>query len=615
MSIVLQEVSKHFGGHAAVDRVSCEIRAGELFVLLGGSGSGKSTILRLIAGLLVPDHGRILLGDRDVTQVPPQARGTGFVFQNYSIFRHMTVAQNIEFGLKIRKVPATERARRRDELLDAIGLAGLGERHADALSGGQQQRVALARALAYQPGVLLLDEPFGALDSKIRQRLRRLLKHIQRDLKLTTILVTHDQEEAFELADRIGVVESGRIVEMDAGEKLYRSPRTLKLATFLGAGNVLIGRVEQGQARLGPVGMPIAPRDALGEGAPVQVLIRPESIRLQSEVPRPGAVSLGRGPIIEHDFTGPLRRLRLRLPSLAGTRQVAPAPAFGEEGLLIDAVVPATHALPRDEQYVVVDAWHVLEPAPARILVCDRADGPPHVLRAARRLAERMQAAVTVLAVSRDRAADDTWRESITQRVREAGLRDAEINLVRGPLESAFATEQSTTTYELVIAGVGDAARQSVRLGASLGAILKNTVLPVLLIRDELNELRRILICTAAGEPGQNDVRIGGRLAQQTGAEVTLLHVARPGGEAGVRKHFADAMRLLKHMDVAARSEITASSQPAERILAAIGTADHDLVVIGAHRDPSRAVRDRENVMLEIIARSPRPVMVVPARE
>ncbi|HET9795762.1 MAG TPA: ABC transporter ATP-binding protein, partial [Thermoanaerobaculia bacterium] len=227
MSIVLDGLTKRFGTQPVVDRLTLELRDGELFVLLGSSGSGKSTVLRLIAGLLPPDAGRIVLHDRDVTGLPPQQRGVGFVFQNFSIFRHMTAAKNIEFGLRIRGVRSADRARRREELLDLVGLGGLGGRYAHQLSGGQLQRVALARALAYEPAVLLLDEPFGALDAKIRSQLRRSLREVQQQLSVTTILVTHDQEEAFEVGDRIGVLERGRLLEGGTARTLYERPRTL----------------------------------------------------------------------------------------------------------------------------------------------------------------------------------------------------------------------------------------------------------------------------------------------------------------------------------------------------------------------------------------------------
>ncbi|MFN8373192.1 MAG: ABC transporter ATP-binding protein [Anaerolineae bacterium] len=211
MAILLEHISKAYGTVPVVHDFSLEIQSGELFVLLGASGSGKSTILRLIAGLTEADSGKILLHGNDVTHLPPQKRGTGFVFQNYSLFRHMTVAQNIDFGLSIRRKDRQERRRRVQELLDLIGLSDFGSRLPSQLSGGQQQRVALARALAYEPNVLLLDEPFGALDVKIRTQLRQNLREIQRKLNVTTVLVTHDQDEAFELADRIGIIDRGQL--------------------------------------------------------------------------------------------------------------------------------------------------------------------------------------------------------------------------------------------------------------------------------------------------------------------------------------------------------------------------------------------------------------------
>src|ERR1044072_9241593 len=285
MSIILEKLTKRYGNQFVVDNVSLEITDGELFVLLGSSGSGKSTILRMIAGLADPTDGRILLHGKDVTHLSPQERGTGFVFQNYSIFRHMSVSDNIEFGLKIRKSSRPERLKKREQLLDLVGLAGLGSRYAHQLSGGQQQRVALARALAYEPNVLLLDEPFGALDVKIRAQLRRSLKEIQQRLGVTTILVTHDQEEAFELADRIGVLERGRLLEMGAGENLYARPRSLFAATFLGAGPVLVGSAEKGQAHFGSLTLPIPKESPHDEGSRVQLLFRPEQVLLSAEDP------------------------------------------------------------------------------------------------------------------------------------------------------------------------------------------------------------------------------------------------------------------------------------------------------------------------------------------
>jgi sulfate/thiosulfate transport system ATP-binding protein len=268
MSIILTELNKRFGPNLVVNNLSLTLSEGELFVLLGSSGSGKSTVLRLIAGLTDLDSGKVELNGRDVTHLPPQERGVGFVFQNYSLFPHMTITENIEFGLRIRKVPAAERQQRSEELLDLVGLSGLGKRHPSQLSGGQQQRVALARALAYKPEVLLLDEPFGALDVKIRAQLRESLKTIQRELGVTTILVTHDQEEAFELADRIGLIDRGSLVEIGAPEHLYHYPSTEFAAIFIGGGNVLVGRRNESEISLGGVSLPFP------ENAPAMILAR-----------------------------------------------------------------------------------------------------------------------------------------------------------------------------------------------------------------------------------------------------------------------------------------------------------------------------------------------------
>jgi ABC-type Fe3+/spermidine/putrescine transport system ATPase subunit len=243
MTVSIERISKLYGEHRVVDGVSLEVCDGELVVLLGSSGSGKSTILRMVAGLITPDQGRILLDGTDITRLSPQQRGFGFVFQNYSIFPYMTVAENIEFGLKIRKAPVTERRERRERLLELVGLTGLGERYAGQLSGGQLQRVALARSLAYDPKVLLLDEPFGALDAKTRMQLRQSVKKIVKEIGVTTLMVTHDQEEAFELADRIAVMNKGRIEQFALSSDVYYSPSTHFTAGFVGDINFIEGCV------------------------------------------------------------------------------------------------------------------------------------------------------------------------------------------------------------------------------------------------------------------------------------------------------------------------------------------------------------------------------------
>jgi len=242
MSIALDQVTKRYQDQPVVNDVSIEVGEGEFFVLLGPSGSGKSTLLRAIAGLTGIDHGRVSLHGRDVTHMRARDRGVGLVFQNYALFRHMTVADNIEFALRVRRMKRVDRVARRKELLKLVALEGMDERLPGQLSGGQQQRVAVARALAHKPQVLLLDEPFGALDAKIREELRRTIRAVQRELGITTVLVTHDQEEAFALADTIGVMNNGRLLETGQPHDLYAQPATRFVATFLGAANLLLAR-------------------------------------------------------------------------------------------------------------------------------------------------------------------------------------------------------------------------------------------------------------------------------------------------------------------------------------------------------------------------------------
>src|SRR5690349_7191352 len=275
MSIALDQVTKRYQDQPVVNDVSIEVGEGEFFVLLGPSGSGKSTLLRAIAGLTGIDHGRISLHGRDVTHVRARDRGVGLVFQNYALFRHMTVADNIEFALRVRRMKRADRIARRKELLKLVALEGLDERLPGQLSGGQQQRVAVARALAHKPQVLLLDEPFGALDAKIREELRRTIRSVQRELGITTVLVTHDQEEAFALADTIGVMNHGRLLEVGYPHDLYAQPATRFVATFLGAANLLLARQSRDSVHFDPT----PPYERRRQHEDVAVL-RPEEIEL-----------------------------------------------------------------------------------------------------------------------------------------------------------------------------------------------------------------------------------------------------------------------------------------------------------------------------------------------
>src|SRR5215475_6528470 len=273
-AITVQGLTKSFGAFRAVDDVSFEARAGEITALLGPSGSGKSTVLRIIAGLEQPDTGRIWVGGEEHTSKTPQERRLGFVFQHYALFRHMNVRQNVEFGLKVRKAPRTESRSRVGELLDLVGLGPFADRYPDQLSGGQRQRVALAP----RPEVLLLDEPFGALDAHVRQELRRWLDGLHRELGVTSLLVTHDQEEALELASGVVVMRRGRVEQAAPPVDIYNRPTTPFVAGFVGASNVVRGTVQQGDLYFG--GSAVAGADHMAAGAGAQAYIRPHDVLL-----------------------------------------------------------------------------------------------------------------------------------------------------------------------------------------------------------------------------------------------------------------------------------------------------------------------------------------------
>jgi ABC-type Fe3+/spermidine/putrescine transport system ATPase subunit/nucleotide-binding universal stress UspA family protein len=605
MSIVLDGLTKRFGGRAVVDGVALEIADGELFVLLGSSGSGKSTVLRMIAGLASTDGGSIRLMDRDVTNLPPQQRGVGVVFQNYSIFQHMTAAKNIAFGLRIRRVPRAERRRRSEELLDLVGLGGLGDRYAHELSGGQQQRVALARALAYEPQVLLLDEPFGALDVKIRGQVRRSFRDIQRRLKVTTILVTHDQEEAFEMADRIGVVERGRLVEVGRPEELYSRPDSLFAATFVGSGTVLVGRCREGQADFGAIVLPVPDEVPHDEGAPVRVLIRPEQVSLTEEAPKDHPV-LGRGRIIESSFAGALRRVRLRVPRLPRTRQISPPAPFGEEGLLVESTLPVDKPLP-EEAWVSVTGYRILEQPLPTILVADAVGGVLPPMDAARPFAAALDASIVALGVVEGVRPLEKLRDKLKAELESEGT---EIRVRAGHPAEQLLNEQAETFYDLAV--LGALGRQAVRQ-TPVRRLLRESATP-LLIGAPREKFERFLICTAVGEPGKADVRVGGWLAGRMGAHVTLLHVSRDASPPPpwIRSHLDRGVATLAGFDVTAEARVRTAASPLEGILLEARQGDYDLVVIGGHGRRARSVTARDDVTLQILDSAKRPILVVP---
>src|SRR3954471_9683983 len=312
--IRLVGVRKNYGEVTAVDGVDLEIRRGEFFTLLGPSGSGKTTCLRMIAGFERPDEGRIELAGEDVSRLPPAERDVNTVFQDYALFPHMSVGDNVEYGLKVKKVAAADRRGRVSEAVELVRLEGYGDRRPSQLSGGQRQRVALARALVNRPRVLLLDEPLGALDLKLRQQLQVELKRIQSEVGITFVYVTHDQDEALTMSDRIAVMDGGSVLQVGSPRDVYEEPGTRFVAGFVGVSNLLELPIESSQG--GVLTMRLAPEDAVSgegsgaEGATAVVTIRPERIAIDSEA---GDGCHARGTVTESLYAGPTSRFVVEL--------------------------------------------------------------------------------------------------------------------------------------------------------------------------------------------------------------------------------------------------------------------------------------------------------------
>ncbi|MFP7761041.1 ABC transporter ATP-binding protein [Marisediminicola sp. LYQ134] len=297
-SVELVDVVKTYSGVRALDGISLDLREGEFVALLGPSGCGKTTALRALAGLDVVDSGEIRIDGTDVARVPTNRRDIGMVFQAYSLFPHLTAAQNVEFGLRMRKVPAEQRRARVAEALEMVGLGAFGSRFAHQMSGGQQQRVALARALVTRPRVLLLDEPLSALDAKVRVQLREEIRRIQLELGITTLFVTHDQEEALAIADRVAVMKSGRIEQIGSPEELYSAPSSAFVADFVGLSNRLDGELTRAGVRLYGATLPVV-ESTLPDG-PVVALVRPEDVAF--------AASGVAATVVSTSFLGSIRR-------------------------------------------------------------------------------------------------------------------------------------------------------------------------------------------------------------------------------------------------------------------------------------------------------------------
>ncbi|MFJ6666969.1 ABC transporter ATP-binding protein [Streptomyces sp. NPDC091383] len=329
-TVEFRSLRREFGATVALDGLDLTVRPGEFLALLGPSGCGKTTALRMLAGFEHPDSGAVLVDGRDITRVPAHRRDAGMVFQSYSLFPHLPAVDNVAFGLRMRGVRAAERRSRAAELLELVGLGDKGERFPHQLSGGQQQRVALARALALRPRVLLLDEPLSALDAKVRLSLREEIRRLQQELGITTLFVTHDQEEALSIADRVAVMRSGRLEQCAEPAELYGRPATAFVAEFVGTMSRIPGELKDGTVEV--LGQRL-PADGEAPDGAVDVLVRPENLRVRAD-------GQGGARVVATAFLGAVVRLTVRLAD--GTEAKADLPAHEAAGLGAGAAVTAS---------------------------------------------------------------------------------------------------------------------------------------------------------------------------------------------------------------------------------------------------------------------------------
>jgi putative spermidine/putrescine transport system ATP-binding protein len=358
----LEDISKTFGQNTAVDHINLFVEQGEFLTLLGPSGCGKTTILRMVAGFETPSTGNILLDGEDITNRAASKRPMGMVFQSYALFPHMTAAQNIAFGMSIQHKPKEVIKQRCAELLELVGLSDKGRSYAHQLSGGQQQRVALARALAVEPKVLLLDEPLSALDAKVRVSLRNEIRRIQQQLKMTAIYVTHDQEEALAISDRIAVMAKGRIEQLDHPEEIYSNPRTVFAASFVGSSNQfqsVLTSAAEGVCQAENFTLHVPPQSNFKDGERVLVLVRPEEMSIAPAIEDGGgnvtdSVNQIPGVIELRTFLGPFTRFHLRVNETTTLTADVPSQQardyFVAQNVVITFVPDVCQVLPLDTQ-------------------------------------------------------------------------------------------------------------------------------------------------------------------------------------------------------------------------------------------------------------------------
>lgn len=601
MAVILEHLTKRQQGHLLVNDVSLQIEDGECFVLLGSSGSGKGVLLQLIAGLMAVDGGRVLLHGRDITHLPPQARKIGYVFTDNTLFSEATVAENVEFALRIRGVAAVERRRRCTNLLELVGLAGLGQRLPHQLSSGQQQRVALARALAHQPQVLLLDDPLRALDARVRSELQHDLRSVQRALGITTLLVTNDQNEAFAVADRIGMMNLGRLVEVGAPIALYQQPQTEATASFLGTANLLVGQLAERTTSIGSCHFPLSAMQptAQHEAERVQVLFRPEDVVLVKHPAELDCPTLGQGQVAQTIFAGSQERLRVCLPPIPGVRPITPPVAYGGRSFMIEATRPQSMAralplAPGDPVWVGIKQIHTLAHVGLRFLVFT--DGLTTEQAAlAGQIARLAHARTTLLSC---RSATVTLPRDLQEAKEQINSHLTSLEMRTSPKApvAALQEELERQSYDLVILSTDSP--DMIRLGEQVlqwgeqhllflppkqVAYGQQTDKP---LTGDPQVPARTLICVAGGEPGKEDVLFAGRLLRHFNSTATLLTVLPAMAhtldtQTRAQRFLEDGVRTLQLMSVQASTRLRYGLAQQE-ILGELQTGAHDWLVLGA---------------------------------
>ncbi|TAJ97859.1 MAG: ATP-binding cassette domain-containing protein [Candidatus Manganitrophaceae bacterium] len=618
MSISLKNISKLYGEQAVVDDVSLEIFPGELFVLLGASGSGKTTVLRMIAGLVSPDRGEILLQERVVNDLTPQERNVGFVFQNYSLFRHMTVAENIGFGLQIRRVDRKAREEKIHHLLELIGLPGFGHRYPSQLSGGQQQRVAVARALAYEPQVLLLDEPFGALDLKTRMQLRQSLKQIHRELGVTTVMVTHDQSDAFELGDRIGIMERGKLLATGEPSDIYKRPKSEYVAQFLGAANFFTGVMQDRHVQIGSAFLPLPEGAAAPEkGERVQVLIRPEQFEIAAGRESLRGTFLGEGEIRDCLFVGGSHRMTVHVPGVVRSM----AGGFGDPDptnlSVLMGMGQGPYPVGQGEKVVVgATSFHILPYQGLHTLVgIDGSEHGEHALQFAVYLSKKTQGRLTILGVAERFLEETKAREGLAQASQAAQkeLQEVATAFRRGHPAEEILNETEQNLYDLVILGTRGRHAPSRFLGSTAARVSVNAPVPTLLTPTPFQDFKKILVCISSERVRKSDIRFVGRIARNTGASVVLFHVSPEGGEKEGFFYLQQVRQILESLGLRVETKI-GEGEIVGTILKEAYEGSYDLLVLGTRIGNLREAFLTNSVTSQVLSQVDRPVLILHIR-